>query len=233
MSSANLPHPAESGGSWESAPAGIREELTAVGDHDELAAIASDPGMRRHARLLVGGVAEDLLQETWYAVAQACARGPIANLRGYFYRVMVNTAARMREEIGRLGILVDDPAVAAGPRRSRELAAASAESDALPRLLAAARRELLQRRRAELRRDTPACSPDPDRYRDVILAVAEAMLAADGPASRPEINDALVAAYPEWFDAPDATAATKYQRRCRGREDIRRVLAAVIGSDSF
>ncbi len=225
MSSANLPHPA--------GPEPARLELTAAGGYDELAVIASDPGMRRHARLLAGGLAEDVLQETWYAVAQACARGPIGNLRGYFYRVMVNTATRMREEIARQGVSVEDPAAAAGPRRSRDLAAASAESDALPRLLAAARRELLHRRRAELRQEIPACSTDPDRYRDVILAVAGAMLTDDGPASRAEINDALVAAYPEWFDAPDAAVATKYQRRCRARADIRQVLAAVIGPDSF
>lgn len=233
MSSANLPHPAGSGGYEEPIPPESRGELTAADGYDELAAIVSDPRMRRHARRLAGGLAEDVLQETWYAVAQACARRSIGNLRGYFYRVMVNTATRMREEIARQGIPVDDPAVAAGPCGSRDLAATSAESNALPRLLAAARRELLHLRRAELRQEIPACSSDPDRYRDLILAVAEAMVVGDGPASRAEINDALVAAYPQWFDAPDATAATKYQRRCRAREDIRRVLTVVIGVDSL
>jgi Sigma-70 region 2 len=215
VSSANLPHPAGSG------------------CYEELAVIVNDPAMRRHARLLIGGLAEDLLQETWYAVARACARGHISNLRGYFYRVMVNTANSMREEIVRQGILVDDPAAASGPRRGPDLAAASAESEALSRLLAAARSELLHRRRAELRQEIPACSTDPDRYGDLILAVAEAIVVGDGPANRAEINAALVAAYPEWFDERDATVATNYQRRCRARADIRRVLSTVIGLDSF
>ncbi len=184
------------------------------GGYDELAAIACDPVMRGHARRVAGDLAEDALQETWYAVAQARARGPIANLRGYFYRALVNTARRMREEVGRLGTPAGDLA-AAGALQGRLPTAASAESDALPRLLAAARSDLLHRRRAELRQAIPACSPDQGRYRDVILAVAEAMLRPDGPDSRAEMNEALVAAYPEWFDAPAATPEMTYQRRRR------------------
>ena len=230
MSSANVPNPAGSGGYEEAALPGGSGELAAVGGYDELAAIVSDPGMRRHARRLSGDFFEDLLQETWYAVAQACAREPIGNLRGYFYRVLVNSSRRMRQEIARQGTPVTDPARS---RQGRDLTAVSAESDALPRLLAAARRDLLRRRRAELRQEIPAYSPDPDRYRDVILAVTGAMLADDGPASRAEINDALTTAYPEWFNAPDATSATTYQRRCRARDSIRQVFAAVLGLDDL
>lgn len=233
MSRANLRHSGGSEGAAESAGSGSHEELAAVAGRDELATIANDPAMCRHARLLAGDMAEDLLQETWYALAQARTREPVINVRGYFYRVMANTAARMREEIARQGVLVEDPATAVGPRRTQELAAMSAESEALARLLAGARRELLHRRRAELRQEIPACSPDPDRYRDVILDVAEAALAEDGPVSRPEINGALAEAYPEWFDEPDATVATKYQRRHRGRTHAGRVLAAVLGLDSL
>lgn len=232
MSSANLPHPAGSGGYGEPDPLGRRGQLAAAG-YDELAVIASDPGMRRLARRLAGELFEDALQETWYSVAQARARVPIGNLRGYFYRALVNTARHMREEIARQGTPVDDPAAAGAFRRGRDLAVSSAESEALPRLLAAARRDLLRRRHAELRQEIPAYSPDPDRYRGVILALAEAMLVGEGPASRADINEALTAAYHEWFDAADATPATTYQRRCRARESIRRVLAAVIGPDDL
>jgi len=233
VSSANLPNPAGSGGYRESALPGRGGELAVASDYDELAAIASDPVMYRHARRVAGELAEDVLQETWYLVAQARVRGPISNLRGYFYRVMVNTARRMREEIARHGTPVDDPASAARSRRSRDLAVASAESEALLRLLAAARRDLLRRRREELREEIPECSPDPNRYRDVILAVADAMLVGEGPSNRAEINETLIATYHEWFDAPDATPATAYQRRCRARESIRQVLAAVIGPDDL
>jgi DNA-directed RNA polymerase specialized sigma24 family protein len=233
VSSAHLPHPAESGGGGEPTLGRTRAELTAAENNDELTAIAIDPVMRRHARRVAGELADDVLQETWYAVAQARAREPIGNLRGYFYRVLVNINRRMREEIARNGMPVADPAASAAPGRGRHLAAASAESEALPRLLAAARRELLHRRRAELRQEIPAYSPDPERYRDLILSVAEALVGGDGPAERAEINEALAAAYPGWFDAPDATPATTYQRRCRARETIRQVLAAVIGPDAL
>jgi DNA-directed RNA polymerase specialized sigma24 family protein len=199
------------------------------GDGDELTAIVADPRMRWWARRLAGDLAEDLLQETWYAVTRASARRTIDNPRAYFSRVMVNGAKRMREDIARQGVPVDDPVAAAGPRRGRELAAVSAEDDALLRLVNAARRELLRRRQAELRRGIPACSQDPNRYRDVILDLVGQMLADDGPVSRAEVNAALIAAYPEWFDPPDVAVATKYQRRCRGRDDIRRMLAAVTG----
>ena len=222
MSRANLRH---------SAGSGSQGELAAVGGYDELAELADDPVMRRHARLLAGDMAEDLLQETWYAVAQARTREPVSNVRGYFYRVMTHTAARMRTEIARQGILFEDPAIAVGPRRTGELAAMSAESEALARLLASARRELLRLRRSELRQEIRACSPDPERYRDAIFAVAEAALAEDGAASRAELNGALAEAYPEWFGAPDAAVATKYQRMHRGRADAGRVLAAVTGLD--
>jgi hypothetical protein len=233
VSSANLPQPAGAGDYGESALPVGRGELAAAGRYDELAAIASDPGMRRHARRVAGELAEDVLQEAWYAVAQAGAREPIGNLRGYFYRVLVNTSRRMREEIARQGTPVDDPASAGASRRGRVLAAASAESDALPRLLAVARRDLLRRRRAELQREIPGYSHDPARYRDVIVAVAETILGGEGPAGRAEINQALTASYHEWFDAPDAKPATTYQRRCRARESIRQVLAAVIGPDDL
>ena len=89
--------PAEVAASW---PAGYDDELTAI---------VTDPRMRWHARRLAGDLAEDLLQETWYAVARASARRTIDNLRGYFSRVMVNTAKRMREDIARQGVPVGRP----------------------------------------------------------------------------------------------------------------------------
>ena len=229
MPSENLPHPSGPGGSGQQGQPGNRWAPASAGVYDELTAITTDPVMRRHARRLAHDLADDLLQQTWYAVARVLAREPIDNLRGYFYRVMARTAWRMRDDVTRQGIPADDPLAAAGPRRGLELAAAPAEDEALLRLLNAARRDLLRRRRAELRQEIPACSPDPDRYRDAIVDITGRLLADDGPDDRTEINDALIAAYPEWFAAPEAAAAARYQRRCRGRADIMRVVGAVIG----
>ena len=219
MSSANIPHPVESGG------------------YEDLAAIAVDPGMRRLAWKLAGDLGEDALQETWYAVAQACERVPIDNLRGYFYRTLVNTSRRMHQELARGALPVDALDVEAGAfRRGRDYpgaAAPSAESDALPQMRAEARQDLLLRSRADQWPMIPACSDNPYRYREAIFAVAEAVVTGDGPATKADINDALVTADPEWFDAPNVKAATTYQRRCRAREDIRQLLARVIGREDL
>ena len=90
MSSANLPNPAGTGG------------------YEELAAIACDPGMRRAAWRLAGDMADDLLQETWYAMARRAAGDPIENPRGYFYKTMVNTWRHLRQDLTRHGIPADD-----------------------------------------------------------------------------------------------------------------------------
>jgi hypothetical protein len=198
------------------------------GVYDELTAITADRLMRQHAQRLAHDLAEDLLQQTWYLVARALDRGPIGNLRGYFYRVMVHTAWRMREDVARHGIPADDPVAAAGPGRAREFAAPPAEEEALLRLVNTARRELLRRRWAELRQAIPACSPNPEQYRNAIMAVAWLLLADTGPDERTEINAALAAAHPEWFAAPGVADAALYQRRRRGRADVGAVIEAVI-----
>jgi hypothetical protein len=230
MSCANLPQCPGPDGSGDAEPAGNGWEPAAAGRYDELNEIRANSVMRQHAQRLAGDLAEDLLQETWYIVARVSANRPIDNLSGYFYRVMFNAAKRLREDVAHQGIPSEDPTAAVGPRRARLLAAASAEDDALRRVLNDARRELLRSHQAEWRRLVSACSPDPDRYRSAILTVAGLLLADDGPASHPELNDALAAAYPAWFAAPEAAPATIHQRRFRGRADVRRVLAAVIGS---
>ncbi len=210
MSSANLPNPAGSGG------------------YEELAAITGDPGMRLFAWRLAGELADDLLQETWYAVAKACGQESIENLRGYFYRTMVNTYRHMRQDLTRLGSLADDLDAAAGVSQAMP----SAETDALACLDAAARRDQLRHRRPELWSTIPAYSADPCWYREVMLAVAESA-AEHGCVTRAELNDALCAAYPEWFDEPGVKPGTLHQRRCRARETIWRLLATVLGPDDL
>ena len=64
------------------------------------------------------------------------------------------------------------------------------------------------------------------------MAAAEAAAAGDGPVTRTELNEALVAAYPEWFREPgvepDLAAAGR-----RARKAIWRLLAAVLGPDDL
>jgi DNA-directed RNA polymerase specialized sigma24 family protein len=198
--------------------------------YDELAAMTADRVMRGHARRLAADLAEDLLQQTWYTIAQAMARGAgIRNLRAYWYQVMVHTAGRMRQDIARQGFPVGDPEAAAERHGHREQAGASAEDEALRRLLDAGRNALLRARRVELWHAIPATSPDPSRYRDVIWGLAEWILAGAGPETRGELNAALRDAYPEWFAEPGIADGARYQRARRGREDVARLLMAVTG----
>ena len=211
MSSANLPNPAGTGG------------------YEELAAIACDPGMRRAAWRLAGDMADDLLQETWYAMARRAVGDSIENPRGYFYKTMVNTWRHLRQDLPRHGIPADDLDVVTGASGGMP----SAEYQALARLDAAARRGRLRRRRAELWLTIPAYSPDPYRYREVVMTVAETAATGDGPVSRSELNEALIAAYREWFGEPGVKPGTLQQRRCRARQAIFRLLAAVLGPDDL
>jgi hypothetical protein len=206
VSSANLPNAAGSGG------------------YEELAAIAGDPGMRRLAWRLAGDLADDLLQETWYAVARTRGRESIVNLRGYFYRTMVNTWRHMSQDLARQARATGDLDAAAGAFGGMP----SAENDALGRLDAATRRDRLRRRRAELWPTIPPYSTDPYRYRGVIWAVAESAATGAGPVTRTELNDALITAYPEWFGEPGVKAGTLHQRRCRARETVWRLLSTIL-----
>ena len=211
MSSANLPNPAGSGSS------------------EELTAIACDPGMRRLARRLAGEMADDLLQETWYAMTRTAARESIENRRGYFYKTMVNTWRHLSQDMVRHGIPAEDLDTAAGAAKGTP----SAEHDALARLGAADRQGRLRARRAELWLTIPPYSPDPYRYRGVVMTVAEAVATGDGPVSRGELNDALMAAYPEWFRESGVKPGTLQQRRCRARQAICRLLTTILGLDDL
>jgi hypothetical protein len=78
----------------------------------------------------------------------------------------------------------------------------------------------------------PASSADPARYRQLIMAMAESFLreAFYGCMSKPELNAALRAGYPEWFDAAGMPASTRHKRLSRARHDISVVLTPVIGA---
>ena len=94
-------------------------------------------------------------------------------------------------------------------------------------------RALLKRfaaRNYYLREEVPGRSGEPDRYRGVIVTVAEQVLrdAIDDRASQADSDDAFRAAYPEWFDQPGATADTHHRRFRRARLDVRHVLQAGV-----
>ena len=65
------------------------------------------------------------------------------------------------------------------------------------------------------------------------MTVAEAVATGDGPVSRGELNDALMAAYPEWFRESGVKPGTLQQRRCRARQAICRLLTTILGLDDL
>jgi hypothetical protein len=89
--------------------------------------------------------------------------------------------------------------------------------------------------RDRLRAEVPARSDDPVRYRAVVCDAAGQVLrdGINGESSEADTNPALRAAYPEYFDQPDASPNTLHQRFGRARTDVRSLLQAVMSRDEL
>jgi hypothetical protein len=201
----------------------------------ELAAICTSPEFRRLARRLAGDLAEDALQETYYAVARVCQREPIDNLRGYCYRALANMARRLRRELAHGPVPTDDLEAVHGAGHALSVGGhpPSAEAAGLARVVTEEWLHRLRRRRAELRTGIQACSADPGRYQAAVLSVAEWVLASGGPANTAEINQALAEAHPAWFGVSCGPPGTLYKRLSRARQSVRLVLEAVVDRDDL
>jgi len=75
---------------------------------EQLAAIREDPKVKNLARRQAGDseLAEDALQETYYAVARMENPERIVDLRAYYYRVLMRNIHRLRSQLG--AILIED-----------------------------------------------------------------------------------------------------------------------------
>ena len=81
----------------------------------------------------------------------------------------------------------------------------------------------------------PGARTDPGRYRDLIVAVSEQVLRAilGGDVSEADSNEALRAAYPEWFGQNGRADNNAHQRLSRARADVRDLLKAVVSRDEL
>lgn len=207
--------------------------------HDELGRLRNDGGIARLARRYADGdheLAEDALQETCWAILRVKDPRRIDNLEAYFRTVLKRTVAGQREHIRRTPVPVgntetltaelDHRAVTPDPEPHRPV-----EAQAVSNVLAAAWLARLRRGREQLRALLPDSSADPDRYRDVVMAQSEEILrsAVAGSVSWADCNEALRAAYPEWFAEPGCKQNTMDRRLSRARDDVRAVLKAVVG----
>ena len=199
----------------------------ALGFSPELLEIWADPEVRKLAAWRAGDpdLAQDALLEAVYAVARVGDLDRILDLKAYFCRVLINKSHRMRSQLAAAGPY--DPAAAP--------ASPPPDGMATTRLLAQAWRRSFSTDRDGLRDSVPGRSPEPDRYRALIVRTAEHILctALDGSVSWADCNEALQAALPDWFGRPGSHENTCHKHLSRARGDIRDVLRAVVRRDDL
>jgi DNA-directed RNA polymerase specialized sigma24 family protein len=205
---------------------------------DHLTVIREDPQVKKLARARAGDpdVAEDALQETFYLLARLRQPQHIDDLRKYFCKVLIHSVYRLRGQLGATtvddaGGLVDT----SGRRVGGEAPPALFDEVVHTNMVARNWHERLAKQRAALTGSVPGRSPEPGRYRDVIMTTAEGMLLAivTGDFREVDLNLALRAAYPEWFAERRVAISNIHQRLARARADIRDLLKAVISLDEL
>lgn len=209
------------------------------GFQDVLAAIVADPEVQRLALRRAGSreLAEDALQETFYAVARLGDRGYIESPRRYFCRALINEINH--QLTNRRPVPLDDPEAAQSHRQQTAIRLGHAalrpvEDEAVGRVLGATLLARFRGARGQLEAGVPGRSHDPARYRIVIVAVAERILraAADGHVSQADSNTNLRRSYPDWF-GDSACPGACHQRLSRARRDVRTLLMTVVSRDEL
>ena len=208
---------------------------------DRVAVLCAGSGMRslamRYARDLA--VAEDALQETFYAVAKVSDPSRIDNLARYVRRVLQRKVVELLESpcpqpTDDLDALI--AASAGGGRRPNTKRPVVKGSPAEDRAVRRAQGNTWIRRLSRLSvTAVPSRSADPQRYQHVIEKVARLVLPAmlEGEVSSADLDHFLTTAYPEWFASPQSSSSTRDQRLCRGRRDVLGLLASAVSRDEL
>jgi DNA-directed RNA polymerase specialized sigma24 family protein len=225
---------------------GDREEQAAIGDDrglpaltggefpPELLAIWLDPDVRRLAVRRTGDsdLAEDALLAATAAVAGVGDLARIKDLKAYFCRVLINEVYHLLGQFASARSY--DPATLAAMTDAESSTPPPGEQ-AVTRLLVQTWLERFRAERAQLRAAVPGRSPQPDRYRDLIVQTAAHILrtALDGNVSWADCNEALQAALPAWFGQPGSAENTCHKHLSRARRDVQDVLRAVVSRDDL
>lgn len=205
----------------------------------QLLAVRRDPEVKRLALRCAGvlDLAEDALDEAYCAVARVRNPQQIKDLQAYFCRALINAVNHLRYQLG--ATLIEDFERVAGTRRDEadgNLAPPRPFDETVSlHLLAQTWLGRFAARRTDLRKAVPGRSPDPDRYRDLIVTVAARVLRAivTEDVSDADSNQALRAVYPEWFAEDGCEANNAHQRFSRARTDVRDLLKTIIDRDDL
>lgn len=200
----------------------------------ELLAIWLDPDVRRLALRRTGDpdLAEDALLAAAAAVAGVGDLAHIKDLKAYFCRVLINEVHHL---LGQLAAARPyDPATLAAMTDAERSVPPPGE-EAVTRLLVQTWLEMFRAGHAPLRAAVPGRSPQPDRYRDLIVQTAEHILRAalNGTVSWADCNPALQAALPGWFGQPGSAENTCHKHLSRARRDVQDVLRTVVSRDEL
>jgi hypothetical protein len=175
---------------------------------------------------LVGdlGLVEDLNQMVCCKLLALPHPEQIKNLRAYYFQVLRNEATklyRLRRET-----TLDENADAPAQPVDEKVCSSLHAQTWLDRLTG---------QRARLLAGIPARSGAPARYRAVIYATADQVLRdnINGEPCDTDSNDALCAAYPEYFAQLSASADLLHQRFRRARLDVRALLKRVVNRDEL
>ena len=215
-----------------STPAGRSDYLR------QLLAIRENPQIKSFARARAGDpdVAEDALQETYYAMAAMKHPERIEDLRKYFCTVLIRKAYGLRTQLG-AAVVGESGELADACQRKLGGGALPPPFDETVRtnMLAENWLERLASQRAELTVQVPGRSPEPGRYREAIVRVAAQMLldACTDEFTDDDLKRALRAAYPQWFAKRGVAAANIDQRFTRARADLKYLLQAIIRRDEL
>jgi hypothetical protein len=205
----------------------------------ELAAILREPRIKSLALWWAGTpeLAEDALYAAYCAVARMRNPQQIRDLRAYFCRTLYRAVNELRYQLG--ASLVEDFGRVADTHQDEP------GSNVLPPrpfdetvILVQLSRDwfgCFAAQRAELASRVPGRSPDPVRYRDTIVSIAQRVLFAivTEDVSDADSNPALCAAYPDWFAEPGCAENTCHQRFSRARLDVRGLLRTIISRDDL
>jgi DNA-directed RNA polymerase specialized sigma24 family protein len=203
---------------------------------DRLALLRQDPGIRSFARRIARNreLADDALQEAYYAVSRVKDPTAIKDLRSYFCRAVRNQVIGMsRQPCPRPAAEIDTMLAATtsdGPHPSLHGSPCEASG-----IRSAQRARWLASITGPLTSEIPGRSDEPDRYRLAVAEVARWALEAlmDGELSTADMNDLLISRHQEWFAAAGSYTNTCHQRLSRARRDAFTLLGAVISRDEL